>query len=58
MTYIGTVVIAEGYLIRFNGKEKRDFKSFLAHLSQRLIGELIGYPWSGVRPSASVVHPS
>ena len=24
---------------------------FLAHLSQRLIGELIGYPWSGVRPS-------
>ena len=28
---------------------------FLAHLSQRLIGELIGYPWSGVRPS---VRPS
>ena len=25
--------------------------SFLAHLSQRLIGELIGYSWSGVRPS-------
>ena len=23
----------------------------LAHLSRRLIGELIGYPWSGVRPS-------
>ena len=23
---------------------------FLAHLSRRLIGELIGYPWSGVRP--------
>ena len=23
----------------------------LAHLSQRLIGELIVYPWSGVRPS-------
>ena len=22
---------------------------FLAHLSQSLIGELIGYPWSGVR---------
>ena len=22
---------------------------FLAHLSQRLIGELTGYPWSGVR---------
>ena len=28
---------------------------FLAHLSRRLIGELIVYPWSGVRPSASVV---
>ena len=24
---------------------------FLTHLSQRLIGELIGYSWSGVRPS-------
>ena len=29
---------------------------FLAHLSQRLIGELIGYSWSGVRPSSSVVN--
>ena len=28
----------------------------LAHLSQRLIGELIGYPWSGVRPSSVVVR--
>ena len=28
----------------------------LAHLSQRLIGELIGYSWSGVR--SSVVRPS
>ena len=27
--------------------------SFLAHLSQRPIGELIGYSWSGVRPSSS-----
>ena len=26
----------------------------LAHLSQRLIGELIGYSWSGVRPLSSV----
>ena len=26
---------------------------FLAHLSQRLIGELIVYPCSGVRPSSS-----
>ena len=31
---------------------------FLAHLSQRLIGELIGYSWSGVRPSSSDVRPS
>ena len=30
--------------------------SFLAHLSRRLIGELIVYPCSGVRPS--VVRPS
>ena len=29
---------------------------FLAHLSRRLIGELIVYQWSGVRPS--VVRPS
>ena len=35
------------------GKSKNS--GFLAHLSQRLIGELIGYSWSGVRPSASVV---
>ena len=28
----------------------------LAHLSQRLIGDLIGYSWSGVRPSASFVR--
>ena len=31
-------------------------KSILAHLSQRLIGELIVYPCSGVRPSS--VRPS
>ena len=30
----------------------------LAHLIQRLIGELIGYLWSGVRPSVCVVRPS
>ena len=29
----------------------------LAHLSRRLVGELIVYPWSGVRPSSSsVIH--
>ena len=32
------------------------FTSFLAHLCRRLIGELIGYSWSGVRPSSVVVH--
>ena len=34
------------------------FRCFLAHLSQRLIGELIGYSWSGVRPLSVVVRPS
>ena len=29
---------------------------FLAHLSRRLIGELIVYPWSSVRPSVMVVR--
>ena len=32
--------------------------NFLAHLSQRLIGELIGYSWSGVRPSSSSIRPA
>ena len=31
--------------------EPRHEKTILAHLSQRLIGELIGYSWSGVRPT-------
>ena len=31
---------------------------FLAHLSHRLIGELIGYSWSGVRPSSVRRPPS
>ena len=30
----------------------------LAHLSRRLIGELIVYPWSGVRRTSSSVRPS
>ena len=29
--------------------------ALLAHLSRRLVGELIVYPWSGVRPSSVVV---
>ena len=32
--------------------------TLLAHLSQRLIGELIGYPWSGVRRLSVVCRPS
>ena len=35
---------------------KHPSQQFLVHLSQRLIGELIGYSWSGVRPSS--VRPS
>ena len=35
---------------------KSENSGFLAHLSRRLIGELIVYPWSGVCPS--VVRPS
>ena len=33
-----------------------DLYVLLAHLSRRLIGELIGYSWSGVRPSSTVVR--
>ena len=32
----------------------KKMSQFLANLSRRLIGELIGYSWSGVRPSSSV----
>ena len=31
-----------------------NFDTLLAHLSRRLVGELIVYPWSGVRPSSVV----
>ena len=34
-----------------------NFACFLAHLSRRLIGELIVYPWSGVRRRPSVRRP-
>ena len=30
------------------------YLTLLAHMSQRLIGELIGYSWSGIRPSSVV----
>ena len=39
-------------------KHRACWRRFLAHLSQRLIGELIGYPWSGVRPSSGIRRPS
>ena len=37
---------------------KSENSGFLAHLSRRLIGELIVYQWSGVRPSYVVRRPS
>ena len=40
--------------------EKSENSGFLAHLSQRLIGELIGYSWFGICPSvcpSSIVRP-
>ena len=52
------------YCIRmFNTKKNRPprehpsthYDLFLAHLSQRLIGELIGYSWFVVRPSFTVL---
>ena len=40
------------YLAKISGERLQDhWSSGLAHLSRRLIGELIGYQWSGVRPS-------
>ena len=40
-----------------SGSGVRGIDHFLAHLSRRLSGELIGYPRSGVRPSSVVVRP-
>ena len=34
---------------------KSENSGLLAHLSQRLIGELIEYPWSGVRRCLSTI---
>ena len=45
------------YKVTISGEHLQDhWSSGLAHLSQRLIGELIGYSWSGIR--LSVVRPS
>ena len=50
-------------LCALNGKENDEtffhstvmILNFLARLSQRLIGELIGYSWSGIHPSSSSI---
>ena len=48
------------YLAKISGEQLQDhWSSGSAHVSQRLIGELIGYPRSGVRrSSSSSVRPS
>ena len=48
-----TVTLTKNVTVSRNFKK---FHTFLAHLSLRLIDELIGYSWSGVRPSSSVHH--
>ena len=52
-TFRRAVIKLEIRMIRFSGHLFR-FSKLLAHLSQRLIGELIVYPWSGVRRPSSV----
>ena len=42
-------------LIFIQKKQRSIPNMFLAHLSRRLIGELIGYSWSGVRPSFTML---
>ena len=46
------------YRVIFTAVKKHKFQwkmlIFLAHLSRRLVGELIVYPWSGVRPSSTI----
>ena len=44
--------------VRLPTIRREDRHAFLAHLSRRLIGELIVYPWSGVRRRPSVVRRS
>ena len=39
---------------RLGNDDNKLLGGLLAHLSRRLIGELVGYPWSGVHPSSSV----
>ena len=58
-----TVVQGDGAVCRSPSEEEFHrltcsglFYVLLAHLSRRLTGELIGYPWSGVRPLSVVVR--
>ena len=55
MTSEGTDMLILAFTLKTGQSVARNTNRFLAHLSQRLIGELIGYSWSGVRPSASSV---
>ena len=51
-----TAVIHEGRIWGLTSLWIMELSGFLAHLSRRLIGELIVYPWSGVRRPS--VRPS
>ena len=61
------ILFIDEYVTVFRQKQKRCMRSvslkhplsqtklaFLAHLSRRLVGELIVYPWSGVRPLSAI----
>ena len=58
--YSSGQIVAQIVTTLYRDRKSRETKtaSFLAHLSQRLIGELIGHSWSGVRPSVGVRRPS
>ena len=59
--YINNQKVVDLFLQPLPRKHKIKGVAFLAHLSRRLVGELIVYPCSGVRPSVrrpSVVRPS
>ena len=49
-SYSKSEIVIDGVL-KIPGKLR---PSFLAHLSRRRVGELIVYPWSGIRPSSTI----
>ena len=56
--YIRIIIIFKVPCIAYLENEPRHEKTgFLAHLSRRLIGELIVYQWSGVRRPSIVRRP-